>query len=91
MLLFIGCIVWFGLLAVVTWRVALLFVVECSQFAEGNQVDCEDLYRSTVVVPIIFAIPLVPLGIVLVTPWLLERRRRRRDASEISVSAPSNV
>lgn len=90
MLFFLGCIVWLALLCVVIWRVALLFTIDCSQFADGTEVDCGDLYRSTVVVPIIFAIPLVPLGTVLVSPWLLDKRRRCRHEANVSHGAPSN-
>ena len=69
---------WFG---IVGWRVWAQLTVECGDHTRP-WVDCGGLARSTVGVPIMFGIPLVPVGLLLVLPWFINRTRfRRRVAS----------
>lgn len=73
-LFFLGCIPIGLMVIVIGWRWWLQLTLECGDHTEP-WVDCGALGRSTIVVPIMFGIPLVPLGVVLVLPWLISRRR----------------
>ena len=69
-LMLIGVVV-----GVIVWRVVVFFTVDCVEIATGTQVECGDLRRSTVFIPAMFAVPLVPIAVLLMAPWAIHRGR----------------